>query len=106
MAVDIRGMACAYLRAGAVTLLEVWTADGSIPGWPTAARYVRAQVIGNSGVYRVAYRDGEWSCTCSHSHMQTRTGGDADAAMSVCAHASAVQLVTGHPSRARKEPKR
>lgn len=104
MAVDIRGMACAYLRAGAVTLLEVWTADGSIPGWPTAARYVRAQVIGNSGVYRVAYRDGEWSCTCSH--MQPKTGGDADAAMSVCAHASAVQLVTGHPSRARKEPKR
>ena len=93
MAVDIRGMACAYLRAGAVDPAGGVGGGRQHPRLADRRPVVRAQVIGNSGV-------------CSHSHMQTRTGGDVDAAMSVCAHASAVQLVTGHPSRARKEPKR
>lgn len=86
MAMDVRAKACAYLRGGAVTVLSAATQDGPRP-W-----MVHARVVGHSSTYVVKLIDGAWSCTC---------GRPAE-----CAHVAAVQLVTGHPSLARKEPKR
>lgn len=86
MAMDVRAKACSYLRAGAVTLREVVTHEQERP-W-----VVYARVIGHSSTYVVTLAEGTWNCTC---HRPAE-----------CAHVAAVQLVTGHPSLARKEPKR
>ncbi|MGR6922647.1 hypothetical protein ACU635_51050 [[Actinomadura] parvosata] len=85
MAVDVRSKACNYLRSGAVTLLDARSQDGVRP-W-----LVHARVVGHSSTYVVTLAEGAWNCTC---HRPAE-----------CAHVAAVQLVTGHPSLARREIK-
>ena len=87
MPIDVRSKACSYLRGGAVTVLAAtWHGDAR------RADEVHAQVVGHSSTYLVTLTLGAWNCTC---------GRPAE-----CAHAAAVQLVTGWPSLARKAEKR
>jgi uncharacterized Zn finger protein len=78
MAVDVRAVACNYLRKGRVTVLSAITQDQPKP-W-----HVYATVAGLSGrEYAVTLAfDGIWDCTCGEAAS--------------CGHAAAVQLVTGH----------
>jgi len=78
-------MACSYLSRGKVTVTNATPGDGQA----RRPAEVVAIVEGNSGKYLVTLRDGAWSCTC---------GRPAE-----CAHAAAVQLVTGWPSLARRQ---
>lgn len=87
MPVDVRARACGYLRGGNVTVLLAHYDQVD----PTRAYKVRAHVVGHTSTYVVHLANGVWSCTC---------GSPAD-----CPHAAAVQLVTGHPSLARKAEK-
>jgi hypothetical protein len=81
---DVRAKALNYLRSGAVHVLYArTTADARRPV------EVVAVVEAHTGVRRVELRDETWSCTCP----------DYDDG---CAHAAAVQLVTGHDSAAAK----
>lgn len=89
MAMDVRAKACSYLRAGKVT---VTGAAATKHDGHRRADAVHAYVDGHSSTYVVDLADGAWTCTC---HRPAE-----------CAHVVAVQLVTGHPSLARKEPKR
>ncbi|MER7063998.1 hypothetical protein [Streptomyces albidoflavus] len=81
MGMDVRSQSCDYLRDGNVV---VCTAG---PGNFEPPEYVRARVTGRSATYLVRFNGGCWSCTCK----------DVD-----CPHVAAVQMVTGHPSLARK----
>lgn len=85
MGTDVRAQACSYLRDARVTIREAISQDQPRP-WMVSAR-----VVGYSSTYVVALADGAWSCTC---HRPAE-----------CPHVAAVQLVTGHPSLAQKEPK-
>lgn len=82
MSRDVRTRALAYLRSGAVTVLE--TAYYAVDS-PRRPHSVIAQVVGHRSTYLVHLDDGTWSCTC---HIPD------------CPHVAAVQLVTGHPSPA------
>lgn len=82
---DVRSKALSYLRDGRVTLLTVNTAKHTLQ--PFA---VGAMVQGFKGRYWVRLNAQGWLCSCA-------TAG--------CAHAAAVQLVTGWPSAADKEVK-
>ena len=83
MPADVRSQACAYLRAGKVTVVVAARCDreGQRP------ELVRARVEGNSSTYFVRLNDGVWLCSCEEDG---------------CPHAAAVQLVTGHDGLARK----
>lgn len=87
MAVDVRAKACHYLRDGKVTLLS---ASPQMQDQPRPD-VVYARVVGHSSTYVVTLAEGAWNCTCSRP--------------AECAHVAAVQLVTGHPSLARKAAK-
>lgn len=82
---DIRAKALAYLREGRVRIAHASTA-----GTTTAAYDVLAYVTGHRTTYIVRHAQGEWGCSCRQAE---------------CAHVPPVQLVTGHPSAARKDPK-
>ncbi|MEU4577472.1 hypothetical protein [Nonomuraea sp. NPDC023979] len=86
---DVRAQACSYLRAGRVT---VTAAAATEHDGQRRADVVRAHVDGHSSTYLVHLVDNTWSCTCRRP--------------AECAHVAAVQLVTGHPSLARKPGKR
>lgn len=82
MAVDVRAMACNYLRNGKVTV------KAALPGPELLPVQVEAVVKGNSATYLVDLIDGRWRCPCGEP--------------AACAHVAAVQLVTGHDGLARK----
>ena len=84
MPADVRSQACAYARNGKVAVVSASSAEGA----GRRAGHVIAYVTGQSGTYQVTLGRRGWSCTC----------GEADS----CAHAAAVQLVTGHDGLARK----
>lgn len=75
-----------YLRDGAVRVLA---AQPPREGEPQRAAEVRAHVDGYTSTYIVAFNGDGWGCTCPAI-------GDS------CPHVAAVQLVTGHPSKAAK----
>lgn len=80
---DIRTKALGYLRDGKVIVRRAASDDDG----PRRATFVRADVVGHNSVYLVSYGPHAWSCTCKTLD---------------CAHVAAVQLVTGHPSKAAK----
>ncbi|MFI6883421.1 hypothetical protein [Streptosporangium canum] len=82
---DVRSKALGYLRDGRVTLLTVNTAKHSLRPYA-----VGAMVQGFQGRYWVRLNAQGWLCSC---------------ALAECAHAAAVQLVTGWPSAASKDAK-
>jgi hypothetical protein len=85
MAVDVRSQACAYLRAGQVTVFVATGRDDV--NRPMA---VRAYVQGQSGRYFVRRNyDGCWLCSCEAEGYG-------------CAHIASVQLVTGYDGLARR----
>lgn len=81
MALDVRSQACSYLRNGKVTV------RAALPGSDRLPVQVEAVVQGNSGTYLVDLIDQRWRCSCGKAEL--------------CAHAAAVQLVTGHDGLAR-----
>ncbi|MEV0616099.1 hypothetical protein AB0I81_22490 [Nonomuraea sp. NPDC050404] len=86
MAVDVRAKACSYLRAGAVKVHVAMPPAGA-----RLATHIEADVEGHSSTYVVRLTENGWTCTCGRAEE--------------CAHAAAVQICTGWPSLARKEPK-
>lgn len=86
MAMDVRSKACSYLRDGRVKLHVAMPPAGT-----RLALHIEADVEGYSSTYVVRLNENGWTCTCGNAE--------------VCAHAAAVQIVTGWPSLARKEPK-
>ena len=84
---SIRPSALAALRDGRVTVGIAQVAAGtSAPPYTVTAKVLSSRMDGTH--YWVRLKHGEWSCTCTTP---------------LCAHLAAVQLVTGHPSPARKE---
>lgn len=79
---DVRTKALSYLRDGCVRVLK----SDLRPG-PRQPYIVMAHVDGHKSTYMVQLQDRRWTCTCHQSG---------------CAHAAAVQLVTGYPSAAAK----
>ncbi|WP_141576195.1 hypothetical protein [Actinomadura sp. WMMA1423] len=79
---DVRSKALSYLRDENVRIMHADTPPGG-----TRPDEVRALVRGYRGTYQVVLTDGVWSCAC---------GADE------CAHAAAVQTVTGYRSAASK----
>lgn len=79
---DTRTKALSYLRHGKVRVAHATSAGVSRTPYD-----VLAYVDGFQSTYLVRFTANEWSCSC---------GGDE------CAHAAAVQLVTGHRSAAEK----
>lgn len=80
----IRTKTLARLREGRVTVLTAATPPGADrPGYVEA--HVTSSQPGARLCHRVVLEDGAWRCSC-------RAAG--------CAHAAAVQLVTGWPSPA------
>jgi hypothetical protein len=86
---DLRTKTLGYLRGGLVRVAHARSERGHLHQPPTE---VIAFVDSTRGdrQYVVDLRDHEWVCTCGNHG---------------CPHAAAVQLVTGHPTAARKEPK-
>lgn len=83
MARTVREQALGYLRDGRVVIRAAsWVSDGPRAGG------VWAEVFGHADIYRVKHAADGWSCTCDRP--------------APCPHVAAVQLVTGHPSAARK----
>ena len=85
---DMRTRALAYLRDGNVTVWHTRTRRGD-----RAPQEVVAVVNGHHARYQIQMRHQTWSCTCQAVTSDGTT----------CAHAAAVQLVTGHPSPAAKQ---
>lgn len=83
---ETRKKALTYLRDGKVT---VHSASRSNERGRRVPCIVSADVIGQHSTYMVGlpYGKQEWTCTCHNDD---------------CAHVAAVQLVTGHPSKAAK----
>lgn len=79
---DIRTKALAYLRDK-----KVRVSHASSAGVSRTPYDVLAYVDGHNSTYLVRFTADEWSCSCQRPE---------------CAHAAAVQLVTGHPSAAEK----
>ncbi|TDD54560.1 hypothetical protein E1286_05045 [Nonomuraea terrae] len=84
MAVDVRSLACSYVRNGNVAVVSATPADDA----DRQAGHVIAYVHGQSRTYQVTLGRRGWSCTCEEANS--------------CPHAAAVQLVTGHDGLARK----
>lgn len=79
---DLRAKALSYLRDGKVRVSHATSA-----GVSRTPYNVLAYVDGYTGVRLVRFTANAWSCSCGQDE---------------CAHAAAVQLVTGHRSAAAK----
>lgn len=79
---DIRAKALAYLRDGKVRVSYATSA-----GMSRTPYNVLAYVDGHNDRYLVRFTEDAWTCSCQRVD---------------CAHAAAVQLVTGHRSAAAK----
>jgi hypothetical protein len=79
---DIRSKALAYIRNG-----KVRVSHASSAGVSRTPYDVLAYVDGHNSTYLVRFTANAWSCSCQRAE---------------CAHAAAVQLVTGHRSAAEK----
>lgn len=79
---DTRARALAYLRDGKVRVSYATSA-----GVSRTPYNVLAYIEGHNGTYLVRFTENQWSCSCQQTD---------------CAHAAAVQLVTGHRSAADK----
>ncbi|NEA21548.1 hypothetical protein [Actinomadura bangladeshensis] len=82
---DLRTKTLAYLREENVRIMHADTPPGG-----TRPDEVRALVRGYQDTYRVVLTAGVWSCTCGAEE---------------CAHAAAVETVTGYCSAASKPQK-
>ncbi|MEV5710085.1 hypothetical protein [Actinoallomurus sp. NPDC052274] len=83
MSTDVRAKALGYLRDGRVTV-----SAATFAGLARVPYDVLAYVDGYRSTYIVRLVLDTWACSCA-------TAG--------CPHVAAVQLVTGHPSVARKD---
>lgn len=82
---DLRAKALAYLRDGKVRVSAAASAGVSRTPYD-----VLAYVDGHQSTYLVRFTANTWGCSCQRTD---------------CAHAAAVQLVTGHRSAAEKPSK-
>ncbi len=82
MSADVRTKALAYLRDERVRVVSAGTPEGHLRPYQ-----VTAYVNGYTGRHTVTFEAGAWSCTCG------AVG---------CAHAAAVQLITGWQGPASK----
>lgn len=83
MSRDLRARALAYLRSGAVTIL-----NARYDGGPRRAADITADVAGHRSTHRVTYSRIGWWCTCPDWAVEAAP----------CPHIAAVALVTGHPT--------